>query len=129
MHKIFIVTLVVNMAIATPNNIGGYDCNTFVDSVPHCLICKICHSPSRASYLSVCCGHLFCKSCLDQYRNTATNSTCPVCRDKKFVTFPNKAVDREIKSLDVYCTNKVLGCEWQGEMNEIKNHLQSISGC
>ena len=52
-----------------------------------------------------------------------------MCRDKEFVTFPNKAVDQEVKELHIYCTNKEKGCEWQGELNNISNHLSNSDGC
>ena len=118
------------MAIATPsNNTGGYEYD-FVDSLKDPLICKICHLPSRDPYLSVCCGHLFCKYCLENLRNSpAISNVCPMCRNEEFITFPNKAVDREIKSLHVYCTNRVMGCEWQWELNDINNHLGNSTGC
>ena len=115
---------------ATPNNNGGYDYD-LVNQPPDRLVCKICHLPSRDPYLSVCCGHVFCKSCLDNIKKaTAITNACPVCRDEEFVTFPNKAVDREVKQLHTYCTNKKKGCEWQGELNDINNHLEnSRRGC
>ena len=117
------------MAIATSNSIGGYDYN-LVD-VPHDrFICKICHLPSRDPYLSVCCGHVFCKSCLDNVKKAAAiTNACPICRDEEFVTFPNKQLDREIRSFQIYCTNKEKGCEWQGELNDISNHLGNSDGC
>ena len=115
---------------ATPNNNGGYDYD-LVSQPPDRLICKVCHLPSRDPYLSVCCGHVFCKSCLDKVKNTtAITNACPVCRDKKFETFPQKEANREIKSLHIYCTNKAKGCKWQGELNDINNHLEnSRCGC
>ena len=117
------------MALATSNNIGGYDYD-FVSRLSDSLICKICHLPSRDPYLSVCCGHVFCKSCLDiPKKSTAITNVCPVCRDEEFVTFPNKQAAREIKSLHIYCTNKEKGCEWQGEVNDIDSHLRTIDGC
>ena len=54
------------------------------------LICKICYLPSRDPYLSVCCGHDFCKSCLDNVKAAAITNACPVCRDEEFVSFLNK---------------------------------------
>ena len=109
--------------------IGGYDCS-FTDTPHDRFICRICHLPSREPYLSVCCGHLFCKSCLDNIKNTSTITyACPICRNTEFVTFPNKQADREIKSLHIYCTNKEKGCEWQGELNYINNHLGNSDGC
>ena len=117
------------MAIATPNEIGGYE-DKFVETVLDRYVCNICHLPSRDPYLSVCCGHVFCKSCLENVKKAVTiSNACPVCRDDEFVTFPNKQLDREVKSLHVMCTNKERGCEWQGELNDIDIHLVNSDGC
>ena len=59
--------------------------------------------------MSVCCGLLFCKSCLDRNKaaTNATTSACSIAACKeKYVTFPQTEADREIKRLQVYCTNK-----------------------
>ena len=117
------------MAIATPNNNGGYDYD-LVSEPPDSLICKICHFPSRDPFLSVCCGHVFCKSCLNNVKKAAAiTNACPVCRNEEFVTFPNKQAEREIKSLHIYCTNKEKGCKWQCELNDINDHLGNSDGC
>ncbi|XP_065900843.1 TNF receptor-associated factor 4-like [Dysidea avara] len=124
------------MAIATPTEIGGYE-HKFVDVPQDRYICKICYYPSRDPYLSVCCGNVFCKSCLDNVKKATNEATstityaCPICRadEKEFVTFPNKQLDREVKSFRVMCTNKERGCEWQGELNNINNHLGNSDGC
>ena len=60
---------------------------------------------------------------------TLTSNACPVCRGKGFVTYPQKEADREIRALYIYCTNKGRGCEWQGELNDINNHLGNSNGC
>ncbi|XP_065920304.1 TNF receptor-associated factor 4-like [Dysidea avara] len=119
---------------ATPSDEGGGYDYQFVNTPSDMLVCKICHFPSREPYLSGCCGHTFCKSCLEgKNRATATSIShaCPVCHScsEKFATMPNKQVDRAVRSLHVFCTNKEKGCEWQGEVNNIINHLQSSNGC
>ena len=120
---------------------GGYDYQ-FVDTPSDVLSCKICHFPSREPHLSVCCGHTFCKSCLDGMKR-ATSSyhplflfpippsrvQCPMCRSEDFSTVANKQNERVIKSLRVFCTNKDKGCDWQGEVNDIIGHLRSSDGC
>ncbi|XP_065886630.1 TNF receptor-associated factor 4-like [Dysidea avara] len=118
------------MAIATPIDTAGYDYE-FVNTPSESLVCKICHLPSRDPYLSVCCGHNFCKPCLDNYKKATTIDikVCPVCRGSDFTKFPNKLSDREIRNLHVMCTNKERGCEWQGELNDINNHLRNKNGC
>ena len=95
-------------------------------------ICKICLHPCQHAYLSGCCGHNFCKSCLRgnaQSEAKRYSTTCPFCHNEEFTTLPNKQADREIMSLHVMCTNKEKGCEWQGELNNINNHLGNSDGC
>ena len=116
------------MAIFIPSITGGFDFE-LLKTPPDRVVCKICYLPNRDPYLSVCCGHVFCKSCLDNVKSAAITKVCPICCDKKFVTFPNKQLDREIRSLHIYCTNKEKGCEWQGELNDINNHLGNRDGC
>ena len=115
---------------------GGYEFE-FVQGVDadgdleDMFMCKICHLPSRDAQLSVCCGHTFCKSCLNGMKH-GSSKCCPVCReDKNFGVVPNKQVDRKIRSLKVFCTNKEKGCKWHGELNDIKNHLNASNsdGC
>jgi len=111
---------------ATVSSTGGFEYQ-FVIPPQDMFVCKICHLPSRDPHLTICCGHVFCKSCLDGMKEVeaVVNNVCPMCRGEDFVTVPNKQIDREVKSLHVYCTNKGRGCEWQGEVNYIDNHLGS----
>ena len=118
------------MAIATPTKYGGYE-YSFVNDPPDRCICNICHHPSRNAYMTgECCeGQTICKSCLDQWQITAGNRKCPVCRKEEGSFGKNYPIQREIKSLHIYCTNKEKGCEWQGELNDFSNHLGNSDGC
>ena len=58
-----------------------------------------------------------------------TAVVCPFCQNEEFSTLPNKQADREIRDLHVICTNKERGCEWQGELKSINNHLGNSDGC
>ncbi|XP_065890865.1 TNF receptor-associated factor 4-like [Dysidea avara] len=109
---------------------GGFEYR-FVTSPPDRVVCKICHLPSKDPHLTMCCGHVFCKSCLEGMKEAKSSvlNVCPMCRGEDLVTFPNKQIDREVKSLHVYCTNEGRGCEWQGEINYIDNHLTIDNGC
>ena len=111
-------------------NSGGYDYQFVNESPQEILICKICLLVSRNPYLSVCCGHVFCKSCIEKTKqNTAIIKACPMCRSQEFTTVVNKQVERLVKSLSVFCTNKEKGCKWQGELSDIDSHLTSTNGC
>ena len=35
---------------------------------------------------------------------------CPICYYEQF-TFPNEAIDQDVKGLHIYCTNKEKGCK------------------
>lgn len=121
------------MAISTPSNTdccdGGYDYQ-FVETPTDLVICNICHLPSRNPYISACCGHIFCKSCLEAAKKSTTVITaCPVCRSEEYVAIPNKQIDRLVRSLHVFCSNKEKGCKWQSEVNDVINHLNDANGC
>ena len=111
-------------------SIGGYD-HSFVNSLHDRFIRKICLLPSREPYLTDCCGAIFCRSCLKEYSRHATivSTACPTCRQEHFGSMINKQIDREIRNLHIYCTNKEKGSEWQGELNDISNHLRNSDGC
>ena len=53
-------------------------------------------------------------------------------RGGQFKLFKNKQIERDVWSLQIFCTNKEKGCEWQGELNTfIKDHLKpgNVAGC
>ena len=113
----------VMAARAPPNeNGGGYDYE-FVKTPFDDLICTVCFLPSKEPHLSACCGHTFCKSCLEGSKKFS--NICPVCRREIFAAIFNKQADRAIRSLQLFCTNKKQGCEWQGEVNDINKHLDN----
>ncbi|XP_065917860.1 TNF receptor-associated factor family protein DDB_G0290965-like [Dysidea avara] len=111
---------------------GGYEYK-FVDTPPDDVICQICQYPSREPYLSVCCGHVFCKSCFERCVEGSIRSSvnpevkpvCPVCRSTDFQGFPNKQADRNVRNIHVLCASYQKGCQWQGEINAIGQHLNN----
>ena len=108
---------------------GGYSYQ-FVLSPPELVKCVICHHPSKDPHLSECCGHIFCATCLQQCKTTPNvEHVCPMCKDSSFKHISNKQIDREVRSLKIYCDNKKKGCTWQGEINDIDTHLKNDNGC
>ena len=103
----------------------SYDFN-YVEPPPDRVVCKICRSPCREAQKSECCDHVFCKQDIDKMKAvTAVSHACPICRVEPFKTYPDRAVDREIKGLKIYCRNKEVGCgcSWSGELDQIDVHL------
>ena len=93
---------------------GGYG-YTFISDVPDRFVCKVCHLPNRDPHLSVCCGHIFCKSCVDGVKDSY-HSDCPMCRNEEFSSVLSRKIDREVKGLTVDCANRGMGCMWRGEL-------------
>ena len=54
---------------------------------------------------------------------------CFCCATWRFFLASDLTSFREIRSLCIYCTKKEKGCEWQGELNDINNHLGNSDGC
>ena len=116
-------------SITTPDSNGGYRFD-LVSKPPDRLICKRCHLPSRDPHLSLCCGNVFCKSCLNDIKKDTPNcNACPICRNEGFVAYRHVEADLEVKNLHIYCSNKEKGCKWHGELNDINNHLGNSDGC
>ena len=107
------------------DNSTSYDFN-YVEPPPDRVVCKICRLPCREAQKSECCDHVFCKQDIDKMKAvTAVSHACPICRVEPFKTYPDRAVDREIKGLNIYCRNKEVGCgcSWSGELDQIDVHL------
>ena len=125
---------------------GGYKYKFVDGEPPNKYICTICKLVSRDPQQG-CCRNVYCKSCLQQLKDIGRDFNCPICDDE--VTnncFPDRIVDAEIKSLQVYCTNNkqtyisralhtftnILpgltqvdnSCSWKGKLKDIDDHLQ-----
>ena len=109
---------------------GGYEYE-FVDAVPDSdkYHCAICTKVMRNARLVACCGKHFCDSCLRKWMESARQKICPHCREVGFQDVLNKEKIREINEFRIRCTNSDKGCEWVGELGEVKKHLESDSGC
>ena len=103
---------------------GGYNYKFVDGEPPNKYICTICILVSRDPQQANCCGHVYCKSCLQQLKDKGQNFKCPICRhDLTNNCFPDTIVDQEIKSLQVYCTNDKQvdnSCSWKGKLKDIE---------
>ena len=111
---------------------GGYD-QEFTGEVSERFICQICTKVLAEPHLAVCCGQHFCESCLKEWFEKHYEESCPHCRaeGEDFNHVINKGLRSEISQLKVRCSNwkQGKGCDWIGELGQLKHHLESENGC
>eukprot|EP00731_Ephydatia_muelleri_P011747 Em0006g641a len=100
----------------------GYECE-FMYPPPKVLQteCSICLLILREPHLTSCCGHNFCRACIERVQND--EKPCPLCKEAKFTIFHNKGLERNLKELVIYCEHKEAGCSWRGEFGRYDDHL------
>ena len=98
---------------------GGYNYN-FIDIPPDCVVCNICHLPSRDPYLSVRCRHTFCKCCLDSPKLPLP---CPNKCEVGSVPREDMEAHRKLCLLEIVrCLNK---CGEQFKRQYLNTHMET----
>ena len=118
----------------------GYDLHLVEQGDYETYKCPICHLIVRDAHQLNCCGKIFCRNCLMKhvksvqtisYYRGIVKINCPCCRKKlEFKKegqgyFQDTKSNQEIQSLKVYCTHKVAGCKWTGELRQESEHSDS----
>ena len=93
----------------------------FIDCVPDYLCCKKCNLVASRLTVITCCGESFCQSCIADTQNEG--KPCPACGEKDFNTFEQIKNQKQIASLQVYCSMKERGCDWSGTLEQLDTHL------
>ncbi|KAJ3130451.1 hypothetical protein HK098_000016 [Nowakowskiella sp. JEL0407] len=97
----------------------------YCDSVNQNLICSICYLPFFIPVLTPC-GHTFCKECIELHISNNPELGCPI--DRARLSFDSlspvaRIIENLVDELQVFCTNKSLGCEWTGQRQLLNSHL------
>ena len=104
---------------------GGYDYE-FIDPPPNSLECSICLLTLRDPHVISCCGNHFCHTCIGRIQGDG--KPCPLCNEPNFTTFLHKGVKREVNALMTRCRWRHLGCDWEGELGQLEEHLHPGAG-
>ncbi|XP_038063578.1 TNF receptor-associated factor 6-like [Patiria miniata] len=105
---------------------GGYDAE-FHPPLDTKYICPVCLAALRGP-LQTKCGHRFCKMCMQRIIGNRPHAKCPVDKswlDVKKDIFEDVAVEREILSMTVVCSNAGSGCEWRGDLRHLQTHCNT----
>lgn len=107
---------------ASADAVEGYD---FVDPLNDEYVCSVCLELLREPQLTSCCGQHFCKSCLESV--LARGMRCPLC-NQDFAAIIDRRIEREIRALQVRCRYKSEGCDWVGNLGDLRDHLDAKKG-
>ena len=104
------------------DNQGGYECH-FIEKPLQAIQseCPVCLLVLREPNQVNCCGYGFCRLCIEKVK--ADKKPCPCCNAKDFVQFEDKRLKRSLDAFRVHCSNKKQGCQWEGELGQLDNHL------
>ena len=110
-------------AVRPNKNHGGYDCE-FVEAPPKWVPteCSVCLLILKEPCIVSCCGHKFCRACIEQVENS--KKPCPLCNTLDFTFMRELALQRSLlNDFEVYCSYKKEGCGWKGRLGELTGHL------
>ena len=122
-------------AVPCDNNHDGYDCE-FVEPPPEAVQteCPVCLLILKEPCLISCCGHKFCRVCVERVKKD--KKPCPLCSEPDFSFMQERSLERFLKGLQVWCSYKKDGCEWEGKLEELEQHLNQtpspenrLNGC
>ena len=83
--------------------------------------CPVCLELLKTPFLTECCGHHFCDSCISTVQRQ--QNECPMCKTCPIKGIIDKHFKREINEAQVYCLLQSQGCDWIGELGNLNTHL------
>ncbi|KAJ1382634.1 hypothetical protein B484DRAFT_341999, partial [Ochromonadaceae sp. CCMP2298] len=88
---------------------------------PDRLSCGICSEVLRDP-LQVCEDkHIFCRCCIDRWKDICIPTTCPMCRAPLSREEAATKEREEIQLLTVFCPSA--SCEWTGPLSDHEAHV------
>ena len=121
--------------VKSHENRGGYDCD-FVESPPEAFQteCPVCLQILKEPCLISCCGHKFCRVCIERVKKD--DKPCPLCAKQDFAFMRELGLERFLKGTDVWCSYKKKDCKWRGKLGKLEEHLNQnpslenqLNGC
>ena len=95
----------------------------FVEPPPEEFFCPVSLAVLLEPYLTPCCGAHLSQEAYQRLQG----QPCPMCREENLTGVLDKSVKRKVLSLKVRCPHRAEGCEWQGELRSLEQHLNTNS--
>ena len=88
------------------------------------VVCRSCLDVLVRPHVLDCCHSRFCYDCVE--RLIDEGFPCPTCGRTKFNVDYDETFQRDfLDSVRAFCHNRKSGCEWQGKIDELEEHLRS----
>ena len=104
------------------NQVCEYD---FVEQPHEIFFCPVLFDVLVEPYQMLCCGNHLSLEAYQRLRG----KPCPVCRQENLAAVKDKFHKRTVMSQLVRCPNKEEGCEWEGELGNLEQHLSYAGQC
>ena len=95
----------------------------FVEQPPEEFFCPVTFAVLLEPYQTQCCANQLSQETYQRLQG----QPCPVCREKNLAAMKDNFHKRRVLSLKVRCPHKAEGCEWQGELRSLEQHLDTNS--
>ena len=95
----------------------------FVEEPPNDMVCPVLRSVMLEPHQTDCCGGLLSKQAATRIQGEG--GACPLCKEPRFTSRPDKHFRRRVRELRVHCPHRRRGCEWVGELSDMDRHVES----
>ena len=96
----------------------------FVEQPPEEFFCPVTFAVLLEPYLTQCCANHLSQEAYQRLQG----QPCPLCREKNLTAVKDNFHKRKALSLKVRCPHKAEGCEWQGELRSLEQHVAQSCG-
>ena len=92
----------------------------FVDQPTEEFFCPVTFELLLNPHQTTCCGHHLSEKAVTRLQRE--DKPCPMCKESKLVTMPDKFFKRKASAVLIRCSYKESECEWVGEVGGAKQH-------
>ena len=97
----------------------------FVEGPSQDFFCPVTLELLLEPQLTSCCGHHLSREAATRLQKEG--KVCPMCNEQEWNSMLDKFHRRRVHELRVRCPHKVDECDWVGEVNELKRHVESCA--
>ena len=94
---------------------------SFVEEPSQDIYCPVTLDVLLDPCQTLCCGNHLSLSAAHKLKRM--KKRCPLCKKFPLAFVEDKYFQRVVLATKLYCSNKESGCQWTGEVRELKSHL------